>query len=342
VRVAPAPVEVSQNATDPNADVVEVTECTTRPLTFKGAASRTVLGVRMLSARPSSRQVMAALQREDDDILDVRGVFDTADPLDQLLDDFPGDSEDSQDSSDEISKGEPERKASEEDAETRYHKVYYLMLDALRGQDKHGLVAMSEKGPLHLSIFKLRHALPIRWGFIIMVIMHAGLVYIEDNPKYNRLSITLNFLFVTLYSIDMSLKAWQMTFRSFLNKRWNRFTLLFVLLFLTDAVCLALSVIQPFRMLRPWMVLTRERELRRLAQALASKHFYAPLLQLLLGIFLFVLVFAAVGVHVFARDYAHTCQSDSQAYLQGGFDNVLIAMVHMFTLGTIPSLSLSD
>lgn len=129
--------------------------------------------------------------------------------------------------------------------------------------------------------------------------------------------------------------------RDCLSKAWNRGQLVFILLFLVDLVCLAAGALQPFRALRsalacpflrpyggiymvattphlldlsvlfpprvfvsPWMLLCRQRSLRRVYQAIF--HTLATLLKMFSVVVLHVAFFAGIAIHVFGDDYNQT------------------------------------
>jgi hypothetical protein len=215
-------------------------------------------------------------------------------------------------------------------SEERYLSAYHWVVDALGGHEKHGLAAITQRGPHAVRAFQLRNSTPMAWAFRAAVICHSLMVYVEE--RHFALTMALTAAVLAFYTLEIALKLCILLPQEFFSKRWNRILILFLLFFVADLICYANGLVQPFRLLRPWMLLTREREERRLVQALVSSAFLKPLLHLFLGIFLFILLFAAMGVHLFAPLYRSVCITDDQVAYQGAFDNVLIAFVHMFTL----------
>ncbi len=107
------------------------------------------------------------------------------------------------------------------------------------------------------------------------------------------------------------------------------------MLFVADYILYASSVLQPFRLLRPWLLLCRDRELRRVHQAIVGM--YPVLLRMVLLLGAFLLLFAALAVHIFPNDYNATTTYDptqDEIDYTGMCDNVLVAMMYLFVLIT--------
>jgi hypothetical protein len=81
--------------------------------------------------------------------------------------------------------------------------------------------------------------------------------------------------------------------------------------FTIDYILFLHGLLQPFRVLRPWLLLCREREFRRVFQALIRCS--PEIFRILFLIFFFLLFFAAVGTHVFPNDY----NEPGQTYIAG-------------------------
>ena len=72
-------------------------------------------------------------------------------------------------------------------------------------------------------------------------------------------------------------------------------------MFTIDVILYSRGIIQPFRLLRPWILLCRDREVRRVHQAIISM---LPLMLPVMGVVVIYLVFfASVGVATFRNDY---------------------------------------
>lgn len=212
---------------------------------------------------------------------------------------------------------------------SRYQRAWYCVLDAQHGRSKHGLSSISEQPQWQRRAFALSASTFFGWLFRAATVAHVSAVYYEDKfLLQGALTATATLL---IYYLDVGLKLCYMGVRSFFSKTWNVYMILYLALFTIDFVLLSSGQLQPFRVLRPWVILCREYEMRRLYQALVN--IVPTLAGLMLVILVFLLFFAAVGVHTFADSYTRTCPLDDEADFQASFDHVPIAMVRMFSLG---------
>jgi hypothetical protein len=212
---------------------------------------------------------------------------------------------------------------------SRYQRAWYCVLDAQHGRSKHGLSTVSEQPQWQRRAFALSASTFFGWIFRAAIVAHVSAVYYEDKFLLEgALAATAALL---IYYLDVALKMCYMGPRGFFSKTWNVYTILYVACFTIDFVLLLSGQLQPFRVLRPWILLCHEFEMRRLYQAIVN--ILPTLAGLMLVILVFLLFFAAVGVHIFSDSYTRTCPLDDEADFQGSFDHVLIAMVRLFSLG---------
>ena len=211
----------------------------------------------------------------------------------------------------------------------RYFAAYYRIEDASHGRDKHGISFVKERGPTAELFFNMRNSKAYEYTFIAAMLLHIVSAFFEsfERPGYWVMSL-LPLLF---YLFDIGTKMYYMTARDYVTKYWNRVQVVCFILFVIDFVLMLCGLLQPFRLLRPWIYLTKDKELRRFFQALVA--IKGTLALLFAYLFLYVLFFAAIGVHLFDSIYRRTCEADTLD-LQGGFDDILIAFVHMITLST--------
>lgn len=212
---------------------------------------------------------------------------------------------------------------------SRYQRAWYCVLDAQHGRDKFGLSDTSDKPRWKQRAFAVSASAVFVWLFRLAMVMHVSGVYFEDNFRLEGILTGAAALLV--YYTDLALKVAYMGVPGFLSKMWNRYNAVYVMLFTIDLVLLMSGQVQPFRILRPWIILCREYEMRRLYQAIFD--IVPTLIALMLGIAIYLLFFAAVGVHIFADAYHVTCALDDEKDFQGSFDHIFIAMIRMFSLG---------
>eukprot|EP01147_Barroeca_monosierra_P006750 gene6750-370_t len=208
----------------------------------------------------------------------------------------------------------------------RFFTAYYHIKDAMQGRDKHGIVFVRERGPTAKFLFDTRNSGLYGYLYISMVCLHVIGSYFEHTrrPGFWLWSA----LPISFYFIDSAVKMYYMSVRNYFSKRWNIVQVACSILFLIDLISLIHGHVQPFRLLRPWIYLSKDKELRRFFQALFAM--YKMLANLMLYYIIYVTFFAAIGVHLFNQMYQQTCDSA----LTGAFDDILIASVHMFTLTT--------
>eukprot|EP00043_Microstomoeca_roanoka_P013527 m.132621 g.132621 ORF g.132621 m.132621 type:complete len:1844 (+) comp15779_c0_seq1:152-5683(+) len=212
----------------------------------------------------------------------------------------------------------------------RYMAAYSRMEDAKQGRDEHGILYVQERGRLATAFFNIRNSKAYEYLFVSVVFMHLVIAYFEDvrTKTYWALSV----IPVVFYAFDAGMKMHYMSPKAFISKRWNQVHIICTLLFFIDFLLLLQGQLQVFRLLRPWIYLSKDKELRRFFQALLAIR--GTIATLLLYVSLYVLFFASMAVHLFDEIYSKTCLDEQSVNFTGAFDNVLVAFVHMFVLAT--------
>eukprot|EP00047_Mylnosiga_fluctuans_P018913 m.76400 g.76400 ORF g.76400 m.76400 type:complete len:921 (+) comp7870_c1_seq1:54-2816(+) len=214
-----------------------------------------------------------------------------------------------------------------------FHMAAYSMLDGLQGRDKHGLMSLIKRPTWIQYAFHFQTSDLEAWGFLIAVAVHCLAGYFEQSNAALGLALAAPCLVV--FVLDILAKMAYMTPSDCLNKPWNFVQMLFTVFFLIDYILLATGRVQPFRLLRPWLILCRDRELRRVFQAVLSMH--QTIFKMVALVSALIFLFASMAVHVFASDY-HTDvtydPSQDDVNYEGAFDDVLKGSLYLFILTT--------
>eukprot|EP00049_Salpingoeca_infusionum_P026927 m.29025 g.29025 ORF g.29025 m.29025 type:complete len:1552 (-) comp9106_c0_seq1:407-5062(-) len=142
---------------------------------------------------------------------------------------------------------------------------------------------------------------------------------------------------ILLYLVDIALKMSYMGSKNFLKKKWHKQQVALVVLYFLDFILFWTSAcpVRFARPLRPAILLVRHRDLRRVFFVALDM---APnIAKLLLMLFGFIMLFAVVGVNLFADTYSAidapvSTAAESVYAAQGAFDNVLIGSLRMLVL----------
>lgn len=184
-------------------------------------------------------------------------------------------------------------------ADLPYNIAAQMLQDALEGRAKHGICAMHRKSMMHVRAFTLQTSTAFLIIFGLAVMLLCSLVLFEEEHRY--VAFGLGVVAISVIYLDIGLKIYYMGAKGCLDKIWNKGQLVLALL-LTIDLCLLLGGLEmPFRFLRPWVMLCKDREVRRVYQAIISMRLVIVNVVAIIGVFL--LVFGAIGIHVFPGDY---------------------------------------
>lgn len=201
--------------------------------------------------------------------------------------------------------------------------------DALEGRDKSGWFTLRNRPKGERWAFRLQTN---KWwgrGYMFLILAQSLVILYEEQSLAAGVAVSATA--VGFFCADCALKIHYMTFKTFIFKRWNYIQVGFIVLFAVDLILYITGTFQPFRCLRPWMVLCRERELRRVFQAISAMTW--KLLVVLGYTCVFILMFACIGVRLFADVYQSQCDTGGVDY-NGAFDDPVIAFIRMFVLVT--------
>eukprot|EP00055_Hartaetosiga_balthica_P012446 m.60486 g.60486 ORF g.60486 m.60486 type:complete len:1379 (+) comp7947_c0_seq2:28-4164(+) len=212
----------------------------------------------------------------------------------------------------------------------RYKDAYAFVLDATHGRHVHGIVFVNKRGKAARLCFNIRSSRGYTVLFFLMVLLHMVDAYFEDRRyPFFWLVAAIPCMF---YILDVGFKAKYMSWEGFISKRWNKIELGLTVVFLIDYFLLLANLSIPFRCLRPWIFLCKDKELRRFFQALIVVKWV--ILKIIFYIVAFTTFFATIAIYIFDTTYETYCESEGIVDLGGAFDNILIAFIHLVTLSS--------
>ncbi|XP_062498829.1 two pore calcium channel protein 1-like isoform X2 [Corticium candelabrum] len=228
--------------------------------------------------------------------------------------------------------------------------------DALKGRGRYGKARVMFKPKFAQQCFAITNNIWFQRLMYIVIILHSSLVFVEPPSKDSVLGwvLALNFVCLMFYVVDVALTIAFMNWTVFWmldENALNRGEFIFLILFTIDFILLvaqAISdkyIVQPFRLLRAAMLIFKAKNVAHIYRVLKS--IVLKLGKVFVAIGLFIIMFAAVGVHVFMDDYQCDqvtsdildCNKTSNQTLsgqvyKGAFDNVGIAALRLFVLIT--------
>ncbi|CAM9446221.1 unnamed protein product, partial [Ectocarpus sp. 6 AP-2014] len=169
-------------------------------------------------------------------------------------------------------------RAEEMDLMAKKGSLY--VMDAFAGRLQHGMAAMSTKPWYIFMAFRLQISAYWMWTIIASSVAHSLLVFLEPRPGRPPEDgvlgpgtlLGLEAAFITVYALDVALKASYMGLKSYVKKPWQKLMVVIVLLLAIDAS--GVVGVRFARALRPAILSVRTRHIRR---------FYAVVSQMLPG-----------------------------------------------------------
>ena len=187
---------------------------------------------------------------------------------------------------------------------------------------EYSLYIISSRNPFRLAFIKIITnpsfdsfiLLCISFNVVTMAITDYSIVdsagnLIPDGSSINRFTDICNYIFIGIFTLELSLKVVSMGFiarrGAYLNDPWNWID--FVVVF-TGLISLqggqSLSGVRSLRLIRPLKFLTFIPQLKAIVTAIATT--IPELIDLLVIVGLFFVVVAIIGVAIFGGPYMHT------------------------------------
>ena len=217
------------------------------------------------------------------------------------------------------------------DPSLKFRLASFAIDDALKARGDYGKLHVHDKTQHVQRAFAIETSVYFQYLFFMAVAAHVLVAFFEDN--YFTAGVVVTAMCLSVYASDVVLTYVYMGYRGMLRNVWQLYKCGIVLLLLIDFVifCSGGSV-QPFRLLRPWIVLSRDLELRRVFKAIVRM--WPVILKCLIVIFVHVLFFAALGTRLFMVDYhaADIYEPGDDTDYGGMFDSIGPTLVHFFIL----------
>ncbi|CAF3322654.1 unnamed protein product [Rotaria socialis] len=179
------------------------------------------------------------------------------------------------------------------------------------------------------------------WIVIVLVLMNTGVLASEYYGQPEWLTQTqeiANRLFVYLFSFEMLLKMYSLGITGYFVSNFNRFDCFvviasiieFVLIYIEFMPALGISVLRCVRLLRVFKVTRYWMALRNLVASLLNS--MKSIASLLLLLFLFIVIFALLGMQMFGGKFDHIFLVEEKP--RNNFDSFWGALITVFQILT--------
>ncbi|EGD78654.1 hypothetical protein PTSG_01632 [Salpingoeca rosetta] len=208
--------------------------------------------------------------------------------------------------------------------------------DAMHGRLANGKNKMYFEKWLVQRIF-LVHTSQLWLHFVYAVaILLATLTFFEppSADSFKPWTLGLEFFCIMVFITDIGMKMYYMGAMAYWSKNWHKMQIVFVCLFLLDAVIFSITgnTIRFSRFVRPAILLGRHRELRHTYFIISAM--LPRLAKVFTMMFAFIGLFGIIGIHIFAEEYTGVSNDEEISQLEGTFDNFLRAFLRLFVLFT--------
>ncbi|CAH1793102.1 unnamed protein product [Owenia fusiformis] len=230
--------------------------------------------------------------------------------------------------------------------------------DALKGRGAYGRARAVFKSKWTKRCFEIYdNPWFNRWMYVI-ILLHSLLAFWEPCQDtvtpggVHPVVIALNALCVLMYGIDITLHLIYFSWKKFWTleeTKWMRIEFVFVCMFFVDFLMLVIQAIvgkrlaQPFRCLRAATINCKAKNVGHIFDACLS--IILKLGKVFFIIFLFIFIFAAIGVHIYMDEYHYigcedrssnnftlVCEEDYDNVYTGAYDHILIGALRLFAL----------
>ncbi|XP_033628075.1 uncharacterized protein LOC117290662 [Asterias rubens] len=223
--------------------------------------------------------------------------------------------------------------------------------DAINGRGKWGKARAfftSKKGQL---CFKVLDNSWFTYVVLLAALLHMIMTFLEPPPvgQMNYVVFALTIISLLVYAIDVSVHIGFLSWRVFWSldeNKWIRMEFIFLCMFTIDFVMLVIQeivqirLIQPFRCLRAFIIICKLKNVGHIFDTVLS--IVIKLIKTFFIILVFIVMFSAMGVHLFSDSYhfigcnssAPTNCVDNEPFsvYTGAFDNVGITALRLFVL----------
>ena len=214
-----------------------------------------------------------------------------------------------------------------------YKRAAYCIEDALAGRYTSGRsTIIGRPSYVHLA-FIIQTSRVFQIVYNLVVVMHSLAAFFEESMF--SFGMIATGIAIATYAADLAMVYTYSGFKNMTKAKHQVATLVMFILLFIDMILMATRLFQPFRFVRPWMIIPRDMEMKRVVAAII--HMIPTVLKLFAFIFLYMMFFAAIGVAIFMNDY-----NRSDVYIAsldnvdntGAFNNMGNAMIQLFTFIT--------
>ena len=215
--------------------------------------------------------------------------------------------------------------------------AYRFTQDAMEGRQKNG------KGGLFFKSWFVQLSFLINinkyWvKFIYMLsICHCLLAIWEPAARGDPTPAwvsAVELVFICTFMLDVALKMVYVGFKKYLTKTQHRLQTTMTFCYLLDWCLYVIGGIEPrfSRVLRPGILMVRNRDLRRTVNSLIKM--LPDLIGLFLGLACYIVFFGMLGIHLFQDDYNnYNAPPGADDYpIPGSFDNIGSAFLRLYVL----------
>ncbi|XP_033096631.1 uncharacterized protein LOC117100901 isoform X2 [Anneissia japonica] len=223
--------------------------------------------------------------------------------------------------------------------------------DALSGRGKYGKARSYFKDKFGRWCFMMIESNWFNRLILFMTVIHLILTFLEPPGVDNHIKVVfvLTPVCLLVYALDVFVRIKFLSWRIFWTldeNKWTRVEFIFVCFYIIDFMILileevlAIRLVQPFRCLRAAIILCKSRNVGHIYDVVTS--IVLKLGKGFLIIFTFIMLFSAVGVHLFMEDYQsipedYNCTSENYTTTEtsvyhGAFNNVAITFLRLFVL----------
>eukprot|EP00043_Microstomoeca_roanoka_P010896 m.103027 g.103027 ORF g.103027 m.103027 type:complete len:1325 (+) comp15028_c1_seq7:250-4224(+) len=204
--------------------------------------------------------------------------------------------------------------------------------DAMHGRLANGKNKLYFATSTVQRVFLIHTSNPWLYFVYLVAILLAAMTFFEppSTAEYASWTLGVEFFCILVYMLDIGMKMVYMGILAYWKKNWHKMQVVFVTLYLLDAIIFAMSprTVRFSRFFRPAILLGRHRELRHTFYVVSAM--VPRLIKVFAMMVAFIGFFAVVGVHAFADDYNNV--PDTYPQLERTFDNVPRAFLRMFVL----------
>ncbi|XP_071963410.1 uncharacterized protein [Antedon mediterranea] len=222
--------------------------------------------------------------------------------------------------------------------------------DALSGRGKYGKAWSYFKDKFGRWCFTMIESSWFNRLVLFMTVVHLILTFLEPpgDVTYIVAVFVLTPICLLVYALDVFVRIKFLSWRIFWTldeNKWTRVEFVFVFLYTIDFIMLILDsalsirIVQPFRCLRAAVILCKSRNVGHIYDVVTS--IVLKLGKVFFIIFAFIMLFSAVGVHLFMEDYQripmdYNCTdnyttTETSVYF-GAFNNIGVSFLRMFVL----------